>query len=65
MEISGLVLVALVLCGLVLVALLGTGLIMLLIKVGVIVRAAQRPPHLDAGDYRLEQGREVRSEDRR
>jgi hypothetical protein len=61
----GLLLIGLVLCGLVLLATLGLGLITLLIKLGVIVREAQKPPHLDGGDYRLDQGREVISEDRR
>ncbi|HEX6291458.1 MAG TPA: hypothetical protein VFZ66_19900 [Herpetosiphonaceae bacterium] len=65
MEIPALVVIGLVLCGLVLLATLGMGLVTLLIKLGVIVREAQKPPHLDSGDYSLEQGREVVSEDRR
>ncbi|GIV96740.1 MAG: hypothetical protein KatS3mg057_1397 [Herpetosiphonaceae bacterium] len=36
--------------------------IMLLIKLGVIIKKAGEPPHRDMGDYRLDQGREVRSE---
>lgn len=55
----------LILCGVVLLAVLSFGLIGLLIKLGVIVREAQRPPHFDSGDYRLDQGREVVSEDRK
>jgi hypothetical protein len=55
--------VGLVLCGVVLLFVVGTGLITFLIKIGVIVREAQRPPHVDAGDYRLDQGHEVRGED--
>jgi hypothetical protein len=62
---SGLLVIGLVLCGLVLLATLSVGLITLLIKLGVIVREAQKPPYLDAGDYRIDQGREVISEDRR
>ena len=59
MELLGLPLVALLLCGVVLLGLLGFGLFILLVKIGVIVREAQRPPHIDAGDYRLSQGRDV------
>jgi hypothetical protein len=65
MAMSGVLLLGLVLCGLVVLATLSVGLIMLLIKLGVIVREAQKPPYLDGGDYRLDQGREVISEDRR
>ncbi len=37
-----------------------------LFKLGVVVHEARKPPHLDAGDYRLAQGHEVRPEvDRR
>jgi len=63
LELSGVVLVGLVLCGIVLLFVVGAGLITFLIKVGVIVRAAQQPPHIDASDYRLNQGRDVRGED--
>lgn len=58
-------LVLLVLCGLVLLAVFGVGLITLLIKIGVIVREAQRPPYVDAGDYRLDQGRDAGADERR
>ena len=58
-------LIGLMFCGLVLLALLSVGIIGLLIKFGVIVREAQRPPHLDSGNYRLDQGREVVSEEQR
>ena len=54
-----------VLIGLFLVTLVvsaGVGLFAFLVKLGVIVREARRPPHIDAGDYRLGQGREVRPE---
>ncbi len=61
----GVSLIGLILCGLVLLALLSVGIITLLIKFGVIVREAQRPPHSDSGNYRLDQGREVVSEERR
>jgi hypothetical protein len=59
MELLGLPLIALLLCGVVLLGFLGFGLFILLVKIGVIVREAQRPPHTDAGDYRLSQGRDV------
>lgn len=62
---SAMLLVGLVLCGLILLASLSLGLITLLIKLGVIVREAQKPQHLDMGDYSIDQGREVVSEDRR
>lgn len=65
MELIGIPLVALIICGLILLVVGGMGLFTLLLKLGVIVRAAQRPPHMDAGDYRLDQGHEVRHEDRR
>lgn len=41
------------------------GLFALPMKIFVIVREARRPPHLDAGDYRLEQGRDIGAEERR
>lgn len=63
--IPGMLIVALVVCGVVLLFAVGAALITFLIKIGVVVREAQRPPHMDAGDYRLNQGREVRSEDER
>ena len=61
--IPGILIVALVVCGTVLVFVVGAALITFLLKIGVIVRAVQRPPHVDTGDYGLNQGREVRSED--
>jgi hypothetical protein len=63
LELSGVMIVGLMLCGVVLLFVVGAGLITFLIKIGVIVREAQRPPHVDAGDYRLDQGHEVRGED--
>jgi hypothetical protein len=39
-------------------------LIILLLKIGVIVQKAGEPKHLDQGNYTLDQGREVRGEDR-
>ncbi len=62
-ELPGLLIMGLVVCGVVLLFVVGAGLITFLIKAGVVVREAQRPPHIDTGDYRLNQGREVRSED--
>lgn len=50
------------LCLLVLIATAGVSMFVLLFKVGVVLHEAQKPAHLDAGDYRLDQGREVRSE---
>lgn len=65
MELIGIPILAVVVCGLILFAVLGYGLFILLIQLGVIVREAQRPPHVDTGDYRLEQGREAGVDDRR
>lgn len=62
---STILIIGLVLCGIILLASLSLGLITLLIKLGVIVREAQKPQYLDAGDYRMDQGREVVTEDRR
>ena len=56
------VIVAVGLCLIVLVVSVGMSLFVLLFKVGVAIRESRRPPHLDAGDYRLDQGRDVRSE---
>jgi hypothetical protein len=62
---SAMLVIGLVVCGLILLATLSLGLITLLIKLGVIVREAQKPPHLDTGDYSIGQGRDVAAEDRR
>jgi hypothetical protein len=62
-ELSGIVLVGVILCGVILLGVLGMGLFNLLLQLGVIVRESRRPPHLDSGDYRIDQGREVRSEE--
>ena len=61
MEIFGLFVPILLvaLCSLVLLATAGWWIFWLLVQLGVIVRAAQQPPHVDAGDYRLDQGRDV------
>jgi hypothetical protein len=56
------VILGLGLCLLVLIATAGMSLFMLIFKAGVVVHEAQKPAHLDAGDYRLDQGREVRAE---
>jgi hypothetical protein len=52
-------------CGIVLLATFGWWIFWLLIQLGVIVREARRPPHIDAGDYRLDQGRDVGDDQRR
>jgi len=61
MEVFGLAvpLALVVLCGAVLLAMIGWGLFWFLVQAGVIVSYARKPPHVDAGDYRLEQGRDV------
>ena len=50
-------------CALIVLALLGVGGFLVLLKLGVIVRAASQPPYQDYSEYRLDQGREVRPED--
>lgn len=56
------VMLGLGLCLIVLLATAGMSLFMLIFKAGVVIHEAQKPAHLDAGDYRLDQGREVRAE---
>ncbi len=54
-----------VLLGLGLLALLATvalSLLIFLFKVGVAINEARKPPHFDTGDYRIDQGREIRPE---
>ncbi len=67
MEIFGIFVpfLVLLLCGLVLFAVFGWWLFVLLVQIGVIVRKAQEPPHIDTGDYSLRQGRDVGDDDRR
>jgi hypothetical protein len=60
-----LTLVLLVFCAIVLLAVVGAGAFLVLVKLGVIVREASRPTYQDAGDYRIDQGREVRPEEER
>ena len=61
----GLSLVLLVLCGLVALAAIGVGVFFVLLKLGVIVREANRPSYQDYSDYSIDQGREVRPEEER
>ncbi len=56
------VVIGLGLCLIVLAVSAGISLFVFLFKAGVVVHEARKPPHLDAGDYRLDQGREVRTE---
>ena len=51
------------LCGLLVVVVLGVGGFFVLLKLGIIVREAQRPTYQDYGSYSLDQGREVRPEE--
>lgn len=53
----------LIICGIVALAVLGVGGFLVLLKLGVIVREASRPAYQDHGNYTLDQGREVRSEE--
>ena len=52
-------------CAVVALAVIGLAVFLVLLKLGVIVREASRPTYQDYGDYRLDQGREVRPEDQR
>jgi hypothetical protein len=58
-------LLLLVICAIAVLAVLGVSVFIVLVKLGVIVREASRPAYQDAGDYRLDQGREVRPEEER
>jgi hypothetical protein len=53
------------LCAIGLLAVLGVSGFLVLVKLGVIVREASRPAYQDSGDYRMDQGREVRPEEDR
>jgi hypothetical protein len=57
-----LTLLLLIVCAIAILAVLGVSIFMVLIKLGIIVREASRPAYQDAGDYSLDQGREVRPE---
>ncbi len=61
--IPGWVWVLVALCAVVLVVILAWGTFWFLVQVGVVINEARKPPHIDAGDYRIEQGREVRPEE--
>jgi len=50
------------LCALVLLAGVGISLFSFLFQAGVAINEARKPPHIDAGDYSLSQGHEVRTE---
>lgn len=54
-----------IVCALVALIVLGVSVLLILLKLGVIVRAAAQPAYQDYGDYTLDQGREVRPEDER
>ena len=49
----------LVIAALFVLAVVGWGTVMLLIQLGVIVKEADRPAHIDNSNYSLEQGQEV------
>jgi hypothetical protein len=52
-----------ILCAIVALAVIGVGGFLVLLKLGVIVREASKPAYLDSGNYSIDQGREVRSEE--
>ena len=58
-----LTLLLLVFCAIALLIVVGAGAFLVLVKLGVIVREASRPTYQDSGDYRIDQGREVRPEE--
>jgi hypothetical protein len=55
----------LIFCAIVALVVIGVGGFLVLLKLGVIVREAAKPTYQDYGDYRIDQGREVRPEDDR
>ncbi len=60
--VPGWVWIVLGLCLAGLIVLAATALFTFLVKVGVVISEARKSPYSDAGDYRIEQGREVRPE---
>jgi hypothetical protein len=52
-------------CAVVALAVIGVTGFVVLLKLGVIVRAASQPTYQDYGDYSLDQGREIRPEEDR
>jgi hypothetical protein len=52
-----------ILCVIVALSVIGVGGFLVLLKLGVIVREASKPTYLDSGNYSMDQGREVRSEE--
>ena len=50
------------LCLIGLLAMIGMAVFTFVLKVGVAINEARKPPHMDTGDYRLNQGHEVRPE---
>ena len=62
---TSLSLLLIVICAIGLLAVLGVSVFLVLVKLGVIVREATKPAYQDSGDYRMDQGREVRPEDDR
>jgi hypothetical protein len=54
-----------IICAFVALLVLGVGGFLVLLKLGVIVRAASQPAYQDFSDYTLSQGREVRPEEDR
>ncbi len=62
--IPGWVIVLLVLFVVGLIVSAGVALFVFLFHVGVAINESRKPPHIDVGDYRLDQGREVRPEGR-
>ncbi len=62
MGLAELIFLGLFIVGVIFLVVAGVWLFQLILHGIAIVRAARKPPHLDSDDYRLEQGREVRSE---
>lgn len=52
-----------IVCAVVALAVIGVGGFLVLLKLGVIVREASKPTYQDSGNYSVDQGREVRSEE--
>lgn len=50
------------LCVVALLVLIGSAIFAFLFKAAVVIGESRKPPHHDAGDYRLSQGREIRPE---
>jgi len=58
-------LLGVIVCLIIAIIVIGATGFVVALKLGIIVREAAKPGHLDSGNYTLDQGREVRPEEER